>query len=467
MSIELLQPCRTADDLKQWLQTHLKLHMPAAGICPNHCSPLEYIRRAYFEPGGDLVVWAPRGGGKTRLGAAATLLDLLHKPGCEVRILGGSLQQSLRMWEHLEGDLYDLPDHVARQLRQVGRAEMNNGSRVAVLTQSQRAVRGLRIQKLRCDEVELFDPDIWQAAQLTTRSLRGTQETGPIAGVIEALSTWHVSGGLMQRIVENARAIQTPILQWCLIDVLERCPPDRPCAGCALWDECGGRAKGADGFIPIDDAIAMKRRVSSQTWESEMLCRRPSTQGAVFPGFDPDIHVKEQSPAGRLWLAMDFGFKNPFVCLWVCRSDDGGDHVLDEYIQDFVTLADHLPMIESRPWPKTRLIACDPAGNGVNDQTALSNIQLLRRRGYIVRTRGSRIIDGLEHIRTALRSGDGRSRLTIHPRCKKLIAAFQSYRYGKHGGESPFKDGTHDHPIDALRYYYINQVESTVKWSMY
>ena len=43
-------------------------------------------------------------------------------------------------------------------------------SPAGVLAQSQRSVRGLRVQKLRCDEVELFDPAVWEAAQLTTRS---------------------------------------------------------------------------------------------------------------------------------------------------------------------------------------------------------------------------------------------------------------------------------------------------------
>ena len=33
--------------------------------------------------------------------AIATLLDMVHKPGIQVRILGGSLEQSCRMHEHL------------------------------------------------------------------------------------------------------------------------------------------------------------------------------------------------------------------------------------------------------------------------------------------------------------------------------------------------------------------------------
>ena len=68
-----------------------------AAVCTGHAAPFDYLIRAYFEPASDQVVHAPRGGGKTRLAAVATLLDLLHKPGLSVRILGGSLEQSLRL----------------------------------------------------------------------------------------------------------------------------------------------------------------------------------------------------------------------------------------------------------------------------------------------------------------------------------------------------------------------------------
>src|SRR5437667_9578824 len=146
--------------------------MPQAPVCAGHCAPFEYLCRAYFEPAEDLLVWAPRGGGKTRLAALATLLDLLHKPGCSVRILGGSLEQSLRMWEHLFPDLTRLVEPMLNSCaKATRRISLTNGSGAAVLTQSEYAVRGIRVQKLRCDEVELFKPHIWEAAQLVTRSI--------------------------------------------------------------------------------------------------------------------------------------------------------------------------------------------------------------------------------------------------------------------------------------------------------
>ena len=235
--------CENAEQLKAWIDCYTGLNIPTQPVCPHHRAPFDYIHHTYFEPAKDLIVWAPRGGGKTRLAALATLLDLLHKPGCAVRILGGSLEQSLRMWEHLFPDLTriaeDLLDTKAKTSR---RLSLSNGSSVAVLTQSQRAVRGLRVQKLRCDEVEMFKPEVWEAAQLVTKSRGKDRVSGIgcrvsgeenadlnsdsysesalhptpepryptpdlfISGAIEAISTFHQPWGLMSRIIDAVPA---------------------------------------------------------------------------------------------------------------------------------------------------------------------------------------------------------------------------------------------------------------------
>jgi len=456
----LYKHCKTRDALDLWLQTFLKITVPRAPLCPNHSAPFDYLWRAYREPATDLVVWAPRGGGKTRLAAAATLLDLLHKPAISVRILGGSLEQSLRMWDHLLPDVQRLNVGMRNGLHNMRRLATANHSTAAVLTQSQRAVRGLRVQKLRCDEVEMFRSDVWSAAQLTTRSRKcGDLD---VRATIEALSTCHRPAGLMIDLIDKARKART-LIKWCLMDVLEKCPDDRPCDSCPLLAECQRRAKHATGFFKIDDAIAMKHRVSKETWENEMLCLRPSTKGAVFPYFDDPIHVHESlSPplasSRSIWLGIDFGFNDPFVCLWIWRDETDRVFVIDEYVQSGRTMDEHVEEIGRRKqWGTVDHIACDPAGKSRNDQTARSNVDLLKREGYKVHTKdGAKIVDGVEMIRSAVMSGANKSRLTIHPRCVRLIEAMKGYHYPEKGGEQPMKDGRHDHLIDALRYYFIN-----------
>ena len=465
--------CGDSDQLHDVLRNALRLNVPRQAVCAGHSAPFEYMQAAYFEPAADQIVWAPRGGGKTRLAAAATLLDLLHKPAVQIRLLGGSLEQSLRVWEHLLPDLekhaFEIDDHALR-----GRSViLPNGSRAAVLPQSQRAVRGLRVQKLRCDEVELFDPQIWEAAQLIVRSATLTRDDRGIAGQIdvrgsiEALSTFHKPWGMMSRLIERGIERGTRIIKWCILDVLEHCPPERACDACLLWDECQGVAKEkCHGFFRIDDAIAHKQRVSSNTWQAEMLCRRPSTRDAVFDTFDPSVHVRDDVPAGPVKersLAMDFGFRNPFVCLWIVSFADGTTHVIDEYVQEQRMLEEHLQHIEQRRWGKLRHVACDPAGAGRNAQTGQSDLAVLRSKGYVPRARASRILDGIEQIRFALKSATGQVRLFISPRCVRLIKALQCYHYNKDGSELPCKDGEHDHLIDALRYHFINRDRGEVR----
>ena len=73
----------------------------------------------------------------------------------------------------------------------------------------------------------------------------------------------------------------------------------------------------------------MKKRVSAETWQEEMLCRGVKVEGAVFGAFDVSVHVGEkpevsnQKPDGELWLGIDFGYANPFVCLWIFANEDG------------------------------------------------------------------------------------------------------------------------------------------------
>lgn len=463
----LLAP--TPDNLHRWIVDNLGLDIPQVPVCPHHQAPFDYILASYQES-SDLLVWAPRGGGKTTLGALATLLDMLFKPTCQIRILGGSLDQSCRMWEQLLPMVESLAAQEIDGKIRSGHIKFKNKSAVSILAQSQRSVRGHRVQKLRCDEVDLFDPQIWQAAQLVTRS-RSTDETArltdgrehsPIRATIEAFSTMHQPYGLMHNIVEQAPAAGRQIIQWCLLDVLERCT--RPsCALCALEPECAGKARHASGFIRVDDAIRMKQRVSRETWEAEMLCLRPSRANVVFPTFNESLHVNEQdfwpdqhAPCART-LAVDFGFSHPFVCLWILSDTLGQTYVLDEYIATRRTTTENAQTIKLRH-PGFLNVSCDPAGNHQNAQTAISDVHILRAAGLFVRHRPSRIQDGLEQIRTALAPAAGQPTLRIHPRCAQLIRSMRQYHYAdSNPNENPLKDDINDHCIDALRYYYINR----------
>jgi hypothetical protein len=335
------------------------------------------------------------------------------------------------------------------------RCEFTNGSAVEMLAQSARNVRGRHVQKLRCDEVELFDREVLAAAKFVPQSKDG------IAASMEVLSTMHRPYGLMHDGVTLAASHGRRIFKWCLWEVIEKCV-DRNCSRCPLAGDCDGRAKGAEGYFKIDDAIAQMQRSSRAAWEAEMLCLRPSAEDAVFGDFDRDVHVRrvDYDATLPLYRAIDFGFVNPFVCLWLQVDGEGVVRVIDEYVRTRASIDVNAAEVKGRtPCRQERVAAtfCDPAGAGSNDVTGTNSVRELRGHGIEVRYRRSGILEGVELIRRALRDGQGRSKLVVSPRCVRLIEALECYHYPEGvAKEMPMKDGVYDHPIDALRYFFVN-----------
>jgi hypothetical protein len=443
--------------LQSYIGSSMKVHIPEKRVCQGHSSPMEYLCHSFL--GGraaDAIVWANRGGGKTMLGAVETLLECVFRPGCQVRILGGSLEQSRRMYEHLMAFMGQGFDAMLKEPAGKTRCQFTNGSAVEILTQSARSVRGRHVQRLRCDEVELFDPDVLSAAKFVTQS------AGGIPASMEMFSTMHKPYGLMHDEVVAAEAAGRKVFKWCLWEVIEKCT-DRSCSQCPLWSDCQGRAKDAEGYFLIDDAIQQMQRASRTAWESEMLCVRPSAENAVFGDFDRSVHIGpvDYDPDLPLYRTIDFGFVNPFVCLWIQEPRDGGVRVIDEYIRSRATVEANIEAMKAAtPCRQERVAAtfCDPAGAAARDVTGTSAVNEMMAHGIAVRYRKSGIMEGIELIRRALRDGLGSSRLIISPKCVRLIEAMECYHYAEGVPmEIPVKDGVYDHPIDALRYYFVNR----------
>lgn len=456
---------RTRADLKNYVKVFLGIDIPDKRICPEHNSPMDYLWHSFCADfsgvrvaNADAIIWANRSGGKTELAAIATLLDCVFKPSCQVRILSGSGEQAGRMYEYLTGFLRNgFEEFLAGAIRK-SKCRFVNGSAVEVLTQSAKSIRGQHIQKLRCDEVELFDEDVFAAAKFTTQSTSG------LLAAMEMISTMYRPYGLMQKIVSSAGEHGTAVFKWCLWEVIEKCI-DRNCSQCPLWGDCQGKAKEGNGYLKIDDCITAMRRASRAGWEAEMLCKRPSRENVVFDEFEPTTHVRQldYDPNLPLYRALDFGFVNPFVCLWIQVDENSVVRVIDEYVRSRATIDVHAEEIKVRTPVEEGCVAatfCDPAGKSVNDVTGTSVVRELRTLGIATRFRRSGILEGIELIRRSLRAGDGKSRLLISPRCQRLIEAMQCYRYPESGraraGELPLKDGLYDHPIDALRYFFVN-----------
>ena len=467
----------TDDDLHAWLIEHLSIMVVREPIVDGHSAPFAYVCHAFFEDRSprDCVVWANRGGGKTFYAAVATLLDMVFKPGIEIRILGGSLEQSKRMHAHLRQLFAIEPfDEMVEGRITERRIRLTNGSSVELLAQSQTSVRGTRVQKLRCDELELFDREVWEAAQLTTREMRSG--TDRVRGSIECFSTMHVPYGLMHELIEQSNDNTTPrrVFKWGVVDVLDACDDTHSCMGddgaCPLAPECCGIAKTrtrepttpgeVPGHISIDDAIALKQRVGEDTWNAEMLCIRPQRSDCVLPEFDDRVHVVDTIPdaarSGMRVAGMDFGIRSPTVVLFAHVDASGALWVIDEYVQSDAALDEHIGVIKAHRASPT-WIGVDPAGRQRGFQTGISDIQAMRRAGLVVKDRKLGLHQGLKLIRSRLKPAADGVRLYIHASCTHLIDSMRKYHYPKDQPftDSPEKDG-HDHCVDALRYLIQN-----------
>ncbi len=459
----------TREALKTFVAEVFDLTVPDVRTCPHHQTPMDYLVASVLEQ-RDLLVWANRAGGKTFLAAVATLLDAAFRSPLAIRVLGGSFDQSDRLAEYIRDMLAEFPDLLAEPARRDS-LSLVGGSEIRILPQSQRAVRGQHVQRIRCDEVELFDADVWQAAQFATQS-------SPTArGSIEVLSTLHRVGGLMDQLVQQASRGESGyhLIRWCLWEVIEPCDPERECSQCPLAEDCipaaeasdlpipagQGIARAGEGHFRIEDAITIKARSSRAAWETEMLCTGVRNDWAVFGEFAPSVHVRPvaiqtQWPTYR---AIDFGYRDPFVCLWVQRGPAGEVHVLDEYVCAQRPITYHAQEILRRDPARIAGTYVDPAGNQTEATSGAACTELLAAAGIPCTFRASSIVDGIELIRVALAPADGQPMLAIHPRCRQLIEAFSRYHYPAPGSgkpHMPVKDGP-DHLIDALRYFFVNR----------
>ncbi|MBI1335855.1 MAG: hypothetical protein GC164_02705 [Phycisphaera sp.] len=221
--------------------------------------------------------------------------------------------------------------------------------------------------------------------------------------------------------------------------------------------------------MAIDDLVTQRGRTSDETWESEMMCLRPRRDQCVYPAFRVEKHVVEEVSAfdfnGVPTVAgMDFGVRSPLVMLRAKLIDEGQPLeqrriiVTDEYVQSDLTLDANLDRIAAQHSALPRWLAVDPAGAQRNSHTGVSDIDVLRKRGYVVRYRASSLHEGIDRVRRRLDHGS----LLILSKCPRLIEGLSSYHFDpdRPWRDAPIKDGP-DHVCDALRYLVVNLESAT------
>lgn len=171
-------------------------------------------------------------------------------------------------------------------------------------------------------------------------------------------------------------------------------------------------------------------------------------EGLVYSEFSRGINITHDDPKPT-WdrmRAVDFGYQNPFCCLWGAVDEDGRLVVYDEHYSTKLLIKDHAESIRSRAGSYRWTVAdhdaqdCAEMGAcGINTRPAQKDV-----------TRG------IQKVKARIvKQKDGRPRLFVHERCTNLLREFGQYRWqeakeNREEKEEPLKQN--DHAMDALRY---------------
>jgi hypothetical protein len=217
--------------------------------------------------------------------------------------------------------------------------------------------------------------------------------------------------------------------------------------------------------VNVDEAPDpdLARRELARTVEDVF---RP-VEGNYFKRFTRERNVRKFDivPNWSTSNGVDFGLVHPF-CLWLQVSPAGQPFVFAEYgpedlpTPEFAqgirrTEAELLTAEGVELVRHTHTAYCDPAGKSRNSQTSRSEFEVMRAAGFQPLGNVSSVRDGCDLMKNSIADPD--IPLVVHPRCVKLIRALSQMPPDKNDPNVyAQKHPVFSHPLDALRYWYVN-----------
>lgn len=221
------------------------------------------------------------------------------------------------------------------------------------------------------------------------------------------------------------------------------------------------------GYLP-DESI--DRMIAD--WPAEMQPTRVEGRfatylGAVFKTFRRHQHVITPFRIPTDWpryRSVDFGFTNPFVCLWMAKDKDSNWYVYQEYYVAQKTIGEHIPLVKSLSRNERYAATwADPESAGDRAEMA--------KAGLPTRVARKEVARGIEAVQSCLKmKRNGKPSLFVFNTCRHTIRELTTYRYAtattnRNAADLPVaKD---DHTVDALRYCIFSTDRPQKKGSVY
>jgi hypothetical protein len=202
------------------------------------------------------------------------------------------------------------------------------------------------------------------------------------------------------------------------------------------------------------EILRLEKTSSPLYFDQEIGAEFTAFTGKIYTDFQRDVHVKpiQYNPFWKNYLAFDYGYTNPFVCLDIMVDPSDNVYIWREYQLSYLSTFSHGQYLKNRSNPEGYHIDAmfgDPRGP---DEAATLALML----GPVVSNDVPWIV-GIELIRQWLKP-DGPPHLWIDPSCTELIRQMEMLRSPE--GQEGKKNATEgqiqydDHGPDALRYFF-------------
>jgi phage terminase large subunit len=218
-----------------------------------------------------------------------------------------------------------------------------------------------------------------------------------------------------------------------------------------FYADLNDNRKSRGGYIDDEEIDMMIDEWPLEVQETRIKGHFAAFLGAVYKTFNRRTHVIEPFKIPKTWTkyrVIDWGFNNPFACLWMARDKDRNWYVYREHYAAQQTLAFHAQQIKQQS--KQESYRCTWADHDAQDRFEFQQL------GINTFPAKKDIHLGIEAVQTALKvQGNGKPRLFIFNTCKNSIREMGGYKWAEGSEKKDAKDEPlqlNDHTCDCIRY---------------
>ena len=232
---------------------------------------------------------------------------------------------------------------------------------------------------------------------------------------------------------------------------LEERIEDLPRSDEIFYSNLNDNRKSRGGYIRDAEIDLMIAQWPTEVQETRIKGHFAAFLGAVYKTFNRRVHVCDPFKIPKDWpryRVIDWGFNNPFACLWLARDKDKHWYVYNEHYEAQQTLAHHADRIKRISGKERYRVTW--ADHDAQDRHEFKELG--------IRTVAAKkdVHLGIEAVQAALKiQGDKKPRLQILRHCKHTIKEMGGYKWAEGNDTRDAKDEPlqlNDHTCDCVRY---------------